>query len=218
MPIIQDPLFKKIEENIQALPLGSISEERKALLEPLVDYIQSKVNNKEEIRLNFICTHNSRRSHMSQIWAQTMAFHFNIPNVFCYSGGTEATALYPMAAKTLEEMGFKISKLSLESNPVYSIKFAANSHPVIGFSKAYDNDFNPTSNFAAIMTCSQADAGCPFIAGAEKRFPITFEDPKTFDNTPQQADKYKERSIQIATELMFVFSKIIKNDNRNQAN
>jgi arsenate reductase len=208
MTVFQNHLFDKIVETIQALPIGSISEERKALLEPLVDYIQSKVNNQEEVKLNFICTHNSRRSHLSQVWAQAMAARFNIPNVSCYSGGTEATALFPVAAKTLEQMGFEISKLSVESNPVYSIKFAANSHPVIGFSKTYDDDFNPKSNFAAIMTCSQADAGCPFIAGADKRLPITFEDPKAFDNTPEQGDKYRERSIQIATELMFVFSKI----------
>ncbi len=44
-----------------------------------------------------------------------------------------------------------------------------------------------------------------FIAGAEKRIPITFEDPKAFDNTPQQAEKYEERSLQIATEMFYVF-------------
>ena len=51
------------------------------------------------------------------------------------------------------------------------------------------------------------------LLGAEKRIPITFEDPKAFDNTPQQAEKYNERSLQIATELFYVFSQInsIKN-------
>ena len=58
------------------------------------------------------------------------------------------------------------------------------------------------------MTCSQADGGCPFIAGAEKRIPITFEDPKNSDNTPEQAQVYAERSLQIATEMFYVFSKI----------
>jgi arsenate reductase len=59
------------------------------------------------------------------------------------------------------------------------------------------------------MTCSQADGGCPFIAGAEKRVPITYDDPKAFDHTPQQAEKYHERSLDIATELKYVFSNII---------
>ena len=98
--------------------------------------------------------------------------------------------------------------MSKETNSVYSIKYSETRHPVIGFSKTYDSDFNPASEFAAIMTCSSADKGCPFIAGAEQRIPMTFEDPKAFDDTPQQSEKYKERSLQIATELKYVFSKI----------
>jgi arsenate reductase len=160
--------------------------------------------------LNLICTHNSRRSHLSQIWAQTAAYYFGIKNVFCYSGGTEATAMFSKVAETLQNTGFKIQKLSEGNNPVYAIKFAQNQLPIIAFSKTYDDIFNPESSFAAIMTCSNADEGCPFIAGAEKRIPITFEDPKAFDNTPQQTAKYQERSLQIATELFYVFSQIKK--------
>ena len=137
-----------------------------------------------------------------------MANYFNINNVFCYSGGLEATALYPMVIETLKNSGFQIGKLSDNDNPVYSIKYADNEHPIIGFSKKLDDDFNPKSEFAAIMTCDSANEACPFVPGAEKRIPITFEDPKAFDNTPQQAEKYKERSLQIATEMFYIFSKI----------
>jgi arsenate reductase len=201
-------LFPTIENVINTLNFQSISEERKIVLQPLVDYIQGKAGNGQEIRLNLICTHNSRRSHLSQVWAQTAAAYYNIKNVFCYSGGTEATALFPMAAKTLAKQGFQIKTIAEGSNPVYAIKYAENEHPIIGFSKTFDDDFNPQSEFAAILTCSSADQGCPFIAGAEVRIPITFEDPKAFDNTPQQAEKYEERSVQIATEMFYVFSKI----------
>lgn len=201
-------LFPEIENAINALNFESISEERKIVLQALVDFIQTKVNNQQEIRLNLICTHNSRRSHLSQVWAQAAAAHYGIKNVFSYSGGTEATAMFPMAAKTLEKQGFQIKTIAEGSNPVYAIKYSANAHPVIGFSKTFDDDFNPQSEFAAILTCSSADKGCPFIAGAEVRIPITFEDPKAFDNTPQQAEKYEERSVQIATELFYVFSQI----------
>lgn len=201
-------LFPEIENVINTIDIKNISPERKIILQPLIDYIQAKVSNQQEIRLNLICTHNSRRSHLSQVWAQTAAAYFNIKNVFCYSGGTEATALFPMAAKTLEKTGFKIKTISEGKNPVYAIKYSENEHPIIGFSKTYDDDFNPQSEFVAILTCSQADGGCPFIAGAEKRIPVTFEDPKAFDNTPQQAEKYEERSLQIASEMLYVFSQI----------
>lgn len=201
-------LFLEIENLIKTLNPQTISSERKAILQPLIDFIQPKVLNNQEIRINFICTHNSRRSHLSQVWGQTMANYFNIKNVFCYSGGTEATALFSKVVETLQNSGFQINTISNDDNPVYSIKYADNEHPIIGFSKKLDDDFNPKSEFAAVMTCSQADDGCPFIIGAEKRIPITFEDPKAFDNTPQQAEKYNERSLQIATELRYVFSQI----------
>lgn len=201
-------LFPEIEKVIKTLNFESISEERKNILQPLVDFIQGKASKNQEIRLNLICTHNSRRSHLSQVWAQTAATHYGIKNVFCYSGGTEATAMFPMAAKTLTKQGFQIKTIAEGNNPVYAIKYSENAHPIIGFSKTFDDDFNPQTEFAAILTCSSADQGCPFIAGAEKRIPITFEDPKAFDNTPQQAEKYEERSVQIATEMFYVFSQI----------
>ncbi|WP_179339485.1 arsenate-mycothiol transferase ArsC [Winogradskyella ludwigii] len=202
-------IFQLINTQIDQLHIDSISEERKTILQPLIDYIQLKTTENKAVNLNFICTHNSRRSHLSQVWAQTLASHFEINNVFCYSGGTEATALFPVAAKTLENTGFQIEMLSNGDNPVYSIKYSGNAHPIIGFSKTFDASFNPTSGFTAIMTCSSADKGCPFIAGAEKRIPITYEDPKAFDNTPQQLEKYNERSLQIATEMKYVFSNIV---------
>ena len=201
-------MFPKIKSTIEQLSFDTISEERKQVLAPLVQFIQSKTNSGLAIRLNFICTHNSRRSHLSQVWAQTAAAYYNIENVFCYSGGTEATALFPKVAETLVNTGFEVKIISKGDNPIYAIKYNTNDHPVIGFSKSYEDDFNPQSEFAAILTCSQADGGCPFIAGAEKRIPITFDDPKAFDNTPLQTEKYQERSIQIATEFLYVFSQI----------
>lgn len=208
MTAVRTKIFDQIEQAISKLNTDKISGERKEILQPLALYIQSKTDIQESIRINFICTHNSRRSHLSQVWAQTMAYYFNVKNVQCYSGGTESTALFPMVAQTLKSTGFQIETISEGKNPVYSIKYAENEPPIIGFSKKLDDNFNPKSEFAAVMTCSQADGGCPFIAGTEKRIPITFEDPKAFDNSPMQAEKYQERSLQIATELFYVFSQI----------
>ncbi len=201
-------LYPQIESIINALDVSSISEERQRTLQPLINYIKSKVEHGREIRLNFICTHNSRRSYFSQVWAQAMAYHYKIEKAFCYSGGTEASALFPMVATTLVNTGFKIEAISDGKNPVYKIKYAANEHPIIGFSKAYNSNFNPETGFAAIMTCSQADGNCPVIKGADKRIPITFEDPKASDGTLQQKAVYNERSLQIATEMKYIFSNL----------
>ena len=202
-------MYQKLIEILNnKIDVHCITEERKSILQPLIDFVQQKVNNRQDININFICTHNSRRSHLAQVWAQLASAHFNIPNVHCYSGGTEETALFPKVAETLTNQGFNIFKITDNINPVYAIKYSDNALPVIGFSKKYDSPFNPASAFVAIMTCSQADGGCPFIAGAEKRIPITFEDPKISDNTPKQTQVYAERSLQIATEMFYVFSKV----------
>lgn len=204
----QARVFSEIEAGIQTLNPETISEERKAVLQPLTDFIQLKVSKNQAVNINFICTHNSRRSHLTQVWAQTLAYYFNLKNVFCYSGGTESTALFPMVVDTLKGSGFLIHRIFNNENPVYSIKYAKNAHPIIGFSKKLDAAFNPKSEFAAVMTCDSANEACPVVPGAEKRIPITFEDPKIFDNMPKQAAKYQERSLQIATELLYVFSQI----------
>lgn len=201
-------LFETISNTINSLEINEISDDRKSVLKPLIDYLNDKIKTNNPIRLNFICTHNSRRSHLSQIWAQTMAAYYGVNNVSCYSGGTEATAMFPKVGETLRNQGFKIVKLSEEDNPVYSIKFSENEPAVIGFSKQFSDDFNPASEFAAIMTCSSADVGCPMVFGCDKRIAITYEDPKKSDGTPQQTEVYLNRSLQIATEMKYVFSRL----------
>ena len=201
-------LFKKLFVDINTIDEKSIDEQRKIILQPLIDYINLKFNNREEVRLNFICTHNSRRSHFAQVWAQTMAEYFNFKQVFCYSGGTAITSLHIAVVNTLKHFGFEINIIADNKNPVYSIKSGLNQSPIIGFSKRFDHPFNPKNDFAAILTCSEADEACPLVKGADTRIPITFEDPKAFDNTLKQQEKYKERSLQIAAELKYVFSNI----------
>lgn len=204
----QKSLLAPIVQTIAAIKDTTITADRKTILQPLANYIAQKASLGLPINLNFICTHNSRRSHLSQIWAQTMAHFFNIPQVHCYSGGTEATAMFPMVAATLTAQGFNIQQLSEGKNPVYGVKYAPTAHPIICFSKTFDNPFNPSKDFGAILTCDAANEACPMVTGSDGRFPITYKDPKAFDGTDQQAAKYAERSLQIAAELYWVFQEM----------
>lgn len=205
-------LCKELETTISILNDMEIENNRKIILQNIIAHVQEKVDKQATINLVFICTHNSRRSHLAQIWSQAMAHHFGIAKLTCYSSGTEATALYPTVISSLKNQGFQVETLAAGNNPIYSIKFAENEHPIIGFSKTLNSTFNPKSNFTAIMTCSQADEGCPYIAGAEQRFPLTYEDPKIADNTSLENEKYKERSLQIASEIFYIFSQIKTNN------
>jgi arsenate reductase len=201
-------MFQKLTEYIKTLDVESISNERQEVLAPFISYLQEKIHFGDNISLNFICTHNSRRSQFSQIWAQTMAHYFQFGQIHCYSGGTAATAVYLMVIKVLENAGFESLQLSKEENPVIMIKYSADNHPIMAFSKTYDHPFNPAIGFASIMTCSDADENCPFIPGTEKRISLNYEDPKAFDHSPLKENKYEERSRQIAAEMFYVFSKL----------
>lgn len=192
---------KKLTAEFDHIPFA-----RKQVLKELVDFISQKNSAHQTVNLNFICTHNSRRSHISQIWAQTAAQYYGINNVRCFSGGTEATAFNPRAVKAMQDAGFDIQVSKNGTNPVYAVRFSPDASPLTVFSKKYDDDFNPKNNFAAIMTCSHADENCPLVSGATKRIAITYHDPKDFDSTPQEAAKYAERVLEIGREMLYAFS------------
>ncbi|SUJ21173.1 Protein-tyrosine-phosphatase [Sphingobacterium spiritivorum] len=112
-----------------------ITDTAKGRLQVLIDYVQQQVNHQQQINLHFICTHNSRRSQLAQIWAQTAAAYYRILNVSCYSGGTETTSLYVKVIAILCKQGFQVYKITDGNNPVYAVKYNANALPVIGFFK-----------------------------------------------------------------------------------
>jgi arsenate reductase (thioredoxin) len=208
IPTTAPTLYHPIENYIRTIQqeFHQIPKRRKELLSELSGYINSKTKANEPVRLTFICTHNSRRSHISQIWAQVAAYYYQIKGVETYSGGTEATAFNLRAVKAMAKVGFSIEKTGDENNPVYQVKFADGATPIQAFSKVYDGEGNPTQDFAAILTCSQADKTCPFIPGAEMRIAIPYDDPKEFDGTPQEETKYDERTQQIAREIFYAVS------------
>lgn len=110
-----------------------------------------------------------------------------------------------MVIETLKEVGFKIKKEGGNKNPRYKIRYATGKEPLLAFSKKYSDPENPKSNFAAIMTCTQAGESCPVVAGSEKRIAIPYNDPKISDGTKEQKQVYLERSKQIATEAKYLF-------------
>jgi len=197
--------IRKAESEFDQIP-----PERKVLLHQLTAFVQAGLKETGKSDLLFICTHNSRRSHLAQVWAQVAAFHYGIRTINTYSGGTEVTAMFPMIATTLKKAGLDIQKHGEGNNPVYAIKYHPNEPAIIGFSKTYDDPFNVQTGFAAVMTCAHADENCPFIPTAASRISLPFEDPKAYDNTLLQEEKYDERCLDIAREMLFVFSSLNK--------
>lgn len=185
-----------------------LSDSRKELLLTIANKIADEYLDREKINLNFICTHNSRRSQLSQVWAFYAAEYFHLENVFSYSGGTEATAFYRNTVRTLQKVGFNFNVVDFShQNPRYLISFKGSKKSIIGFSKVYDDE-NNAYPYIAITTCNSADENCPFIPDAIYRFHLPFVDPKSSDGTDLQDEKYLEINQQIAGEIFFIFNEI----------
>lgn len=201
-------MYPELEKYIQTIKnnVADIAEKRRAKLETIADYIRKKMEADEVAKLNFICTHNSRRSHLCQIWLTVLSDYFGLDNVQTFSGGTESTAFNPRAVEAIRRAGFQVDYPGGD-NPRYKVYFDEDKQPLICFSKTFDNSANPSANFAAVMTCSDADKNCPHVPGADHRFSIPYIDPKEADGTDRETETYDERCRQIATEMFYLISK-----------
>jgi arsenate reductase len=203
-------MFPALTDHLQHLAAQPIqlSEARLRTLDKLVAHILQKRQEKQPIALNFICTHNSRRSHLAQAWAAAWSKFYQIDQFNVYSGGTEATAFHPNSIKALQEVGFEIGLLATGANPRYILKTGPEEPGMVMFSKKFDAPENPESHFVAILVCSDADEACPFVPGCELRIALPFEDPKISDGTAQEAATYLTKSQEIAVELGYVLREV----------
>lgn len=198
-------MFRKVHSFLNTAEKASaqLPVERRELLEQIGDYILANSKSHVESNIIFICTHNSRRSHLAHILLHSAVLYHKVPIAFgIFSGGTESTSFNVRAADALKANGFEYS-VEDGHNPEYRISIDDNNTLNV-FSKIYNAHPNPTSHFAAVMTCSAADEACPLIVGAEKRIALTYEDPKIADGTPFEKEAYANRTFQIATEMLYL--------------
>jgi arsenate reductase len=195
-----------VEQRVQEF--SQIPDERKSGLRKLALYVQSRIKSNEPARLTFICTHNSRRSHISQIWAATAAGFYGVRGVETYSGGTEATAFNPRAIAAMERAGLKVKKSEEGKNPRYEVRFEDGDYALVCFSKVYNESPNPKEDYCAVMTCAQADKNCPIVEGSSLRVAIPYDDPKLADDTAEETAGYDERCRQICREMLYLFSQV----------
>lgn len=179
---------------------------RKKVLDELVAYCQGKLQSGVKPDLLFICTHNSRRSHFSQIWTEVAAYYYGF-EIDTYSGGTAVTAFNERAVAALSRAGLEMLNPGGE-NPRYLVQYSEQVSPITAFSKLYNDPYNPSKDFCAVMTCSSADADCPVVLGAESRIALLYVDPKESDGTTAEIATYDERCFQIATEMFYVWREV----------
>ena len=177
-----------------------------ALLTVTVSFSQEN-----DLKVNFICTHNSRRSHFSEVLFRTAALYYGLKNVYTFSGGTESTALFPEVAQSFARHGFKVLPIQAYNQQAYKI-FIENlekedTTPVL-FSKKYNNEYNAQENYHAVMVCDSANESCPIVHGSKKRHSLMFVDPKKSDGELNQSHVYDNTLALIASELAFVARRV----------
>lgn len=185
-----------------ALEFDQISAERKAVLAELAQFYSSS----ESKAYIFICTHNSRRSHLGQIWAAAACVYHGLDPIASFSGGTEATAMNPRIKAALERVGIEVTGDTGE-NPMYDVRWSDGPGTTC-WSKKYEDVANPQQDFCAVMTCTSADQGCPVVSGAASRISLPFVDPKVSDDSPAEALTYDARCRQIAREMLYAFGQV----------
>lgn len=204
-----EPLRPAAERIAEAAQQIELSEERTQTLEAASRFVTEKGKAGEPADLLFICTHNSRRSHLSQVWAKVAAIVFGLDHVATYSGGTEATACNIRTIRSMRRSGISIVDPTSGNNPRYLAQIGDSIPPALLFSKRFDDSFNPQEGFAAFMTCDSAAEACPFVPGAALRLNVPFIDPKVSDDSPEEAATYDLRSAQIAAELWWMMSQVV---------
>lgn len=184
------------------LEFDQIPSERKIVLDGLSEFYRTSPRK----AFTFICTHNSRRSHLGQIWAAAACDFHGIERIESFSGGTESTAMNARIVEALRRVGLVVRGEG-EENPRYDVRWS-DQPGVTCWSKTYFDEANPQSAFCAVMTCTDADQGCPVVLGAGARISLPYIDPKISDDTTAEALTYDARCRQIAREMVYAFGRV----------
>lgn len=183
----------------------AISSERKEELITLAASITASIEKFGFAKIISVCTHNSRRSQLMQIMLQFFADITGNDKVFTFSGGTEGTAFNHRMVAALRHFGFDLLVDTPDDNPVYKLFYEQEeAKKDFYFSKKYDNAYNPSEDFIAVMVCTEADTDCPIVPGAFQRLSLPYIDPKVADDTPEEEESYRSKVLEIGREMAFV--------------
>ncbi|BDD11434.1 arsenate reductase (plasmid) [Fulvitalea axinellae] len=205
-------LLSKLDKYIAevALELAAVPANRVSEIERLAESIKSTLRIRDFVNLSFICTHNSRRSHIAQVWAGALAVHFGFDEkrIRTFSGGTVITVPNVRVISGLRRAGFEVDPITCSKGPAYLVTFAPDYPPIKLYSKLYDDPSNPKQDFYAIITCQEANKACPAGIGTDHRSLLKYEDPQRYDDTPLEDIMYDKCIREIGREMYLLMSKV----------
>ena len=205
-PQLRPTLFPGIAMHLErlAVTLEGMEEPYRSAGRTLADWIATHYRAKQILPLVVVCTGNSRRSMLGAMMGNVSAAYHGLSEVRYFSGGTAPSAFNTRTITALQAIGFEIEPIGEEAprgepelpNPKYRVRWGTVGAEcsllpeAVEFSKVFSDPDNPQSGFAALMVCDEADAGCPFVPGAAFRLSMPFPDPKAFDGTAREQERY----------------------------
>ena len=186
-----------------------LEKDRKDKLVELAQIIKINHEQQNTVKITFICTHNSRRSQFSQVWAHVSSLYFKLDFIKPFSGGIEIDTVNLNVINSLINTGLKIEK-TLRGKAIYQLKSFKKDKGINLYSKVYNSKLNPSEHFIAIMTCSDADQMCPVIKGAYKKISLPYSDPRVADNTGLEKEVYNQTCSIIAEEMFYLMKQVKK--------
>lgn len=212
-PESRTKLAPKLREHADylATTFDQIDETHREAGQALAHWIATNYEPGKPLHVTVVCTGNSRRSILGSSMANLAAAYYGMPEIRFHSGGTAPTAFNPRTVAALKTIGFDVEPTGNEAkrgepkteNPVYRVAWGEG-FETLEFSKHYDDATNPQKGFAALMVCSEADEGCPFVRGASLRLSMPYLDPKIYDGGVYESAKYAERRDDIGRFMLSV--------------
>ena len=182
-----------------------LTNDRKEQIKPLIDTIKSSLSSHQSATVQFICTHNSRRSQTAEFLLDILAREYGL-NITALSAGTEATAFNPRMVTAITSYGFQLLEYGHDKNPLYI--YSVEHDDLYYYSKRYDEELIPIGQRIIVTVCGDAEENCPIIPGTFKRLHLGYTDPKHSDGTASEADTYRAKVLEIGVEMLYLVKEL----------
>ena len=113
------------------------------------------------------------------------------------SAGAVRTKVHKQIYKSFERVGVKVDENSSINIETMTIS---------PFSKTLTEV--KEKEFMSIMTCAESEKSCPVDPRSLINLQLFYDDPKRYDNTPEEAEEYDKTSFMIASQINFILKNI----------
>ena len=177
---------------------------RRPALRSCAAAIARQLDARGEVSVVAVCTHNSRRSQLAEVWLAVASAAAGLGGVSVCSGGSDPVAVAPGAIAVLRERGFRVEADTADANPRLRVRGHGIERELYAKPLGEAVAGVPLRGGVALMVCAAADAACPPVPQVGYRARLPFADPRHADGTPGEAAAYRAASDRIEAEMRWL--------------